>query len=276
MKKRRAERRRGSAYAAYHGRGMAPGEWIPLLFSGIFAAAALLCAFALRGVRFSALLFGALAAVCVLAAVLERWAAVSRAGWICQIICRTLLAAVVVAFALTETLIIRDGERQPTRTPDAVIVLGAGVNGRTPSLALQSRIDAAEAYLKQYPAVPAILSGGRGRGEDITEARAMYDALTARGIDADRLTLEEESTSTAENFQNSKALLKEQGFDLLHAQVAVVTNDFHVFRARAVGESLGLNTFGVPAELPWWWLSANYYVREFFAVGKQAVTRLAG
>jgi hypothetical protein len=24
----------------------------------------------------------------------------------------------------------------------------------------------------------------------------------------------------------------------------------------------------VPAELPWWWLTANYYVREAFAVVK--------
>ena len=30
-------------------------------------------------------------------------------------------------------------------------------------------------------------------------------------------------------------------------------------------------TIDVPAELPWWWLTANYYVREAFAVVKTAL-----
>jgi len=29
----------------------------------------------------------------------------------------------------------------------------------------------------------------------------------------------------------------------------------------------------VPAKLPWWWLSANYYLRESFAVVNDQVVR---
>ena len=37
------------------------------------------------------------------------------------------------------------------------------------------------------------------------------------------------------------------------------------------GSTWPLETVGVPAELPWWWLSANYYVREAFALIKTLI-----
>ena len=53
--------------------------------------------------------------------------------------------------------------------------------------------------------------------------------------------------------------------------IAVVTNDFHCFRAHMIAQKQGLRTVAVPAELPWWWLTANYYLREAFAVVKTAL-----
>lgn len=157
------------------------------------------------------------------------------------------------------------------RPSDAVIVLGAGVNGTVPSLALATRIDVAADYLEAHPDVPAILSGGQGPGEDITEARAMYDALTKRGIEPGRLILEERSTSTAENFRYSGELLAESGMDMSESTIAVVTNDFHCFRAGMIARRAGLTVFELPAELPWKWLSVNYYVREAFALVKSVL-----
>lgn len=154
---------------------------------------------------------------------------------------------------------------------DAVIVLGAGVNGTTPSLALQTRISAAADYLAQHPEALAVLSGGQGPGEDITEAEAMLRGLKSRGIDEERLLLEDRSTSTAENFAFSKSLLEQGGLDTDSAVIAVVSNDFHLYRARLLAGREGLKTFGVPAELPWFWLSANYYVREYFALVKSVI-----
>jgi len=132
------------------------------------------------------------------------------------------------------------------------------------------RIDAAERYLKAHPVIPAVLSGGQGAGEDISEARAMYDALTARGIDLERLILEEQSANTRQNLQNSLALLP----DDYHKTVAIVTNDFHMGRVRLLLNAAGPGrVVQVPAKLPWWWLSANYYLRESFAVVNDQVVR---
>ena len=97
----------------------------------------------------------------------------------------------------------------------------------------------------------------------------MYRALKTGDADWDsRFLLEDRSTSTAENFAYSKALLEEAGVDTENAVIAVVTNDFHLYRARLIAEKEGLQTIGIPAELPWWWLTANYYLRESFAVVK--------
>jgi len=229
----------------------------------------LLC---LPGVKFSGCLCLCLAALCVMELLLSRWAEISRAGMWCKMGFLVVLAAVLTVLCAFEVAIVSRGEEDWSALPvDAVIVLGAGVNGETPSMALQTRIDAAAAYLEQHPDVPVVLSGGQGSGEDITEAEAMRRALKAKGMPEDRLLLEESSTSTAENFAFSKVLLEDHDIDTDTAVIAVVTNDFHIFRAKLIAQREGLTTIGVPAELPWWWLTANYYVREAFALTKTLI-----
>ena len=148
-------------------------------------------------------------------------------------------------------------------------MLGAGVNGTQPSLSLRTRLDAAAVYLTAHPDIPAVLTGGQGYGEEITEAACMYDYLTERGIDADRLILEEAASNTAENFAFSRELLKEAGVDPSADTVAVVTNDFHIARAKLLAARNGYgDAVGIPAELPWAHLEVNYYLREAFAMVK--------
>ena len=224
------------------------------------------------GIRFSGFLALALAGVCVLAVFLGRWAEKSRVGKRCQRIFLVGLSAVLLLFLLVEGLLLSHGERDNSALPaDAVIVLGAGVNGETPSLMLQSRINAAAEYLNAHPDIPAVLSGGQGNGENITEAECMRRQLTAMGIGESRLLLEERSTSTAENFAFSKELLRQAGIDPETAVVAVVTNDFHCFRAHLIAQREGLTVLDVPAEVPWLLLNANSSVREFFALGKTLI-----
>ena len=223
----------------------------------------------LPGVGFSGKLSWGLAVVCLVLLGLSRLSRRHR-GW--KILLRIAQISNAIKPMTTFLLIsIRAGHRDESSQPaDAVIVLGAGVNGTTPSVALQTRIDAAERYLKAHPDIPAVLSGGQGPGEDISEARAMYNALTARGIDPERLILEEQSANTRQNLQNSLTLLP----DDYHKTVAIVTNDFHMGRVRLLLNAAGPGrVVQVPAKLPWWWLSANYYLRESFAVVNDQVVR---
>ena len=247
-----------------------PSEKLTALLAALLALLTVLLR-TLPGVSFSANLCLLGMAACLGLLFLSRMGQ-RRRGWkILLRIAQTGLALLILVLSAVEVWVIRIGQRNDAARPaDAVIVLGAGVNGTTPSLALQTRINAAESYLKANPGIPAVLSGGQGPGEDISEARAMFDALTARGIDPARLILEEQSANTRQNLQNSLALLP----DDYHKTVAIVTNDFHMGRVRLLLNAAGPGrVVQVPARLPWRWLSVNYYLRESFAVVNDLVIR---
>lgn len=227
--------------------------------------------FCLLGVKFSGLFFLGLAVLCVIWLTLGKLAEKHRLFKWCKWIFLVGASAVTLLLCCIEGVILSYGETyQPMLSVDAVIVLGAGVNGTTPSAALQTRIDKAAEYIFSYEHddVPIVLSGGQGSGEDISEAEAMYRGLADCSNTKTLFLLEDQSTSTAENFAFSKALLEEYGLDTENATIAVVTNDFHIYRSRLIAQREGLHTIGVPAELPWWWLTANYYLRESFALVK--------
>ncbi len=225
------------------------------------------------GIRFAGYFLWGCLGVWIAGELLSWWAKRSRAGKVCFRVFCAGVGLGVVCLASIEAVLIFRGEADNSNLPvDAVIVLGAGVNGETPSAALWSRIRAAAVYLEKHPDVPVVLSGGQGAGEAISEAEAMRRALWGE-VEAEnaRLLLEEKSTNTAQNFAFSKALLEEYGLDTETAVIAVVTNDFHCFRSHMIAQKQGLRTIDVPAELPWWWLTANYYLREAFAVVKTAL-----
>ena len=250
---------------------MRSSEKIQCVIAAVLAlAGAVLLTVRAWGMRFSGFLLVGLAAVLVLELLLGHWAKASKTGRLCRRIFQTALTLVLVPLICIEIYVINVGSSDPSALPaDAVVVLGAGVNGTQPSLSLYTRLTAALDYLEENPDVPVVLTGGLGYGEEITEARCMYDWLTARGGDPARLIMEEQAGNTAENFAFSKELLEEQGIDPAENLVAVVTNDFHIARSRLIAARQGYgHAFGVPAKLPWRHLEVNYYLRESFAMVK--------
>ena len=62
--------------------------------------------------------------------------------------------------------------------------------------------------MEENPETKAVLSGGKGDGESITEAQAMCNYLVEHGIDRERLILEEKSTNTTENLKFSLGIIR--------------------------------------------------------------------
>ncbi|MCH5320667.1 MAG: YdcF family protein, partial [Eubacterium sp.] len=87
-----------------------------------------------------------------------------------------LVAVVAVCVLLLIILKMRDIYSAGRTTADreqVVIVLGCRVKGDEPSLALLKRVDAAYRFLLNNPNSVAILSGGQGRDENLSEALCM-------------------------------------------------------------------------------------------------------
>ena len=141
--------------------------------------------------------------------------------------------------------ILQHANTSPPENADYIIVLGARVKGTVPSLALQFRIDQAAEYLKKNINTIVIASGGQGPGEDISEAESIKRELVAHGIDESRILLEDQSTDTYENIGFSKKFIPRDARKGL-----IVTNDFHIYRAKMIAKNEGLEISGLPAKTP--------------------------
>ena len=150
-----------------------------------------------------------------------------------------------------------------------VVVLGSMVDGTSPSADLWARIDTAAAYLKTHPGAKCIASGGQGPGESITEASTIKKYLIADGIDPSRILTEEASHSTQENIVNSRKIADANGFG---RKMAIVTDDYHEYRANSIARKSGVEPYAVPAQTPWYILS-SCWAREVLALTKYLVLR---
>ena len=151
----------------------------------------------------------------------------------------TIISCLALAVVFSSFLIIYGKSDSTTYTEDAVIVLGAAVHGKTPSLTLKKRLDKAVEYHKQNPNAIIVVSGGQGNGEDISEAEAMKTYLVEQGVAADKIIKEDKSTSTTENFTFSKEIL-DKHFNKDYT-TCFITNEYHVLRAADCAKNVGLD-----------------------------------
>lgn len=173
-----------------------------------------------------------------------------------------LLICCVLYFSYLQVKIMEHSKLKATEKVDYIIILGARVKGSVPSLALQNRIDTAAEYLKNNKGTIAIASGGKGKGEDISEAEAIKRGLVLQGITPSRIYLEDKSTDTVENIRLSKKLIPTNLKTGL-----IVTNDFHLYRAMMIAEDHGLQVASLPAKTPAIAIPKSYS-REYLAITK--------
>lgn len=148
---------------------------------------------------------------------------------------------------------------------DCIVVLGAKVENAEPSTILQERIDAAYAYLTAHPETVAVLSGGQGSDEVISEAQCMYNCLTRQGIEPQRLWLETQATSTWENFHFSLQLIEEKT-GTKPTSLGIVSSAFHLYRTNIFAGKCGVEMVGIPAKTENRLHYVNYYLREIAGV----------
>ena len=179
-----------------------------------------------------------------------------------------LLAMGVVYFAIIEIPIIDEASGDGDFDADYLIVLGAAVHGDTPSLSLVERLRAAKDYLDAHPTAVAIVSGGQGSGENMSEAQAMYDWLRKSGINPDRIIKEDKAASTYENLKFSREIIGSLT-DKSDPAIAVVSSEYHLCRAKLIAKSLDMDVHTVPAHTTYFTVQLNYFIREAFGVTYQ-------
>lgn len=188
--------------------------------------------------------------------------------WIPVSVVTSCLAGLMVFAAIC--ILVFLGAASPDRSGlDYVIVLGARVKENTVSNSLRKRLDKAMEYAQENPDTILVLSGGKGDGEQESEARTMYDYLIYNGVSPEQLLIEERSVSTVENIAFSRVVIEhhrnhdkkelepltERTTSVPYAiapdkplEVGVLTSNFHIYRARLTAEKWGFeNVYGISA-----------------------------
>ncbi len=224
--------------------------------SGILLLLAAAARFLLRGYAYLAYTLVFFAALIILRHFL------SRKLW------RAVLILVCIGFAYfvaVEIPIIKNARTDADAGRDYLIVLGAAVHGDEPSPSLTRRLQGALEYLEQYPHSVAIVSGGQGKGENLSEAECMYNWLTERGVDPGRLIMEDRATSTSENLAFSFDIIRGLGAEP-GGSTAVLSSPYHLYRAKQMAKRMGVDVAGVAGGWDRPLLTVTYFIREAFGV----------
>lgn len=117
---------------------------------------------------------------------------------------------------------------------DAVIVLGAAQYDGRPSPQFAARLDHALLLWQRGLVKTVVVTGGKQVGDRFTEAESGREYLAERGMPAAVIQVEPRGTST---FSSLETVAQQ----LANRRVVVVSDPYHVLRARLVASELGLD-----------------------------------
>lgn len=228
------------------------------VLSCIFVFLAIGCLF-WQPIRFGSLFFGALFIGCAGEALAIKLQDKSKIFKIIAILGRIIFILFVISFISIQYIII-SGEYTDDEVykADRILVLGALIYNDRPSAALQSRLDTAIELLNENQNAVLIVCGGQGDNEIMPEAHMMQKYLLQNGVSQDKILVEDKSKNTIQNIKNAKEL-----YNLENYKTAVITNEFHLARARQLMKQAGLDAYGIPAETPYILLKWVSHLREY-------------
>ena len=159
-------------------------------------------------------------------------------GWVPRTI--VVLLALLVVFFCGKVII--GSVINTAGQADYAIVLGLALENGKPTDELLARLDTAQSYLGKYPEARLILTGGNADASGRTEAAVMREILAERGVGDDRMILEDQATSTKDNFRNTAQII-DPG-----EPVVLISSNYHMDRAVQTAKAAGFtNILRLPA-----------------------------
>ncbi len=173
-------------------------------------------------------------------------AAKRRKPFRCLLVCALL--ALLAFFGINLYMVAYAGEyiyQDPAQVmpgADCILVLGAGVWGEgRPSSILQDRLETGLALYEAGASNRLLMSGDHGR-KDYDEVNTMKSYAMEHGIPSAHVFMDHAGFSTYESMYRAREIFQVQ-------TVLIVTQEFHLARAVYDARKLGLNAFGVQADM---------------------------
>ena len=178
---------------------------------------------------------------------------IKRAGNLTLLLVVTFLLGYLVALSIR---IGRQSAQDEARKADVIVVMGAAEYRGRPSPVLKLRLEHA-VHLYQQKFAPLIMTtGGAGGDPNFTEAGVGRSYLTDRGIPAEAIIVEDSRDSTSSTLSDASEILKRMGL----RTCIVVSDGYHIFRAKRILQKQGFIVYGSPreagesSEIRKWWL----------------------
>lgn len=125
---------------------------------------------------------------------------------------------------------------------DCILILGCGVKeDGTPSLMLSDRMTVGMDLYKSKAAPKILVSGDHGTVE-YDEVNTMKQIAIDNGIPSEDVFMDHAGFNTYDSMYRARDVFKVK-------KVIIVTQEFHLSRALYIAESMGLEAYGVAADL---------------------------
>lgn len=158
-------------------------------------------------------------------------------------------AACLVAWLVSAGLVLRAASHDEAAASDAIVVLGAAQYRGRPSPVLRSRLDHAIALFDRGLAPRLVLTGGVADGDTASEAAVSRVYAMQAGVPDSAILLENEGRTTGQSLERVARLLRARALD----EVILVSDPFHVLRARRIAERDGLTVRTSPTSTTGVW-----------------------
>jgi uncharacterized SAM-binding protein YcdF (DUF218 family) len=162
---------------------------------------------------------------------------------------RLVAATAGIAVAATGAWLVsvaRQIHRQSTtdeaRPADVIVILGAAEYRGRPSPVYRARLDHGLELYRKGLAPRIITTGGAGGDPHFTEGGVGQAYLAERGVPSEVITAEQEGSTTAESIAAVAEIMRRMGL----SSCIIVSDGYHIFRAKKMLESLGLRVYGSP------------------------------
>ena len=153
-----------------------------------------------------------------------------------------VVSALIIYIAYLALRIRRQAALDEARPADVILVLGAAEYRGRPSPVLRARLDhALDLYNQQY-AARIMTTGGAGGDPVFTEAAVGRAYLISQGVPSEAIIVETEGESTVHSIALAAEILRRMNL----SSVIVVSDGYHIYRAKEMLRAHGLQVYGSP------------------------------
>jgi uncharacterized SAM-binding protein YcdF (DUF218 family) len=154
-----------------------------------------------------------------------------------------VFVALILAYLLWVTHQIQEqADRDEAQLADVILVLGAAEYRGKPSPVLQARLNHALVLYLRGLAPYVLTTGGAGGDPVFTEGEVGRAYLTKHGVPSEAILVEPEGATTAQSIASAVEIMRRMAF---HSCI-LVSDGYHIFRAKAMLESEGMVVYGSP------------------------------